>query len=333
MLGYIVKRVLRMIPLLFLLSILAFTIIHLPPGDYVTEYIANLGQSGASVDESEIARLRQVYGLDRPVYEQYLLWMSNILLRGDFGLSFQWNKPVAEVITERMLLTFLIALCTTAFVWIVAIPIGIYVSVHQYTLSDYLFTLLGFIGLAIPSFLLALLVMYLAYSQLGVKVSGLFAPEYELAPWSFEKVQSMLGRIWVPILILGVGGMAQLIRTMRATMLDELRKPYVTVARAKGLSEFALLIRYPVRIAINPLISTIGWLLPWFVSGGTIVEIVLNLPTAGPVLWNALKLQDMYLAGSYILLIGAMTMIGSLLSDILLAWLDPRIRLGQAEAQ
>lgn len=333
MLGYIVKRVLRMIPLLFLLSILAFTIIHLPPGDYVTEYIANLGQSGASVDESEIARLRQTYGLDRPVHEQYLLWMSNILLRGDFGLSFQWNKPVAEVITERMLLTFLIALCTTAFVWIVAIPIGIYVSVHQYTLSDYVFTLLGFIGLAIPSFLLALLVMYLAYSQLGVKVSGLYAPEYELAPWSFEKIQSMVGRIWVPILILGVGGMAQLIRTMRATMLDELRKPYVTVARAKGLSEFALLIRYPVRIAINPLISTIGWLLPWFVSGGTIVEIVLNLPTAGPVLWNALKLQDMYLAGSYILLIGAMTMIGSLLSDILLAWLDPRIRLGQAEAQ
>lgn len=333
MLGYIVKRVLRMIPLLFLLSILAFTIIHLPPGDYVTEYIANLGQSGASVDESEIARLRQTYGLDRPVHEQYLLWMSNILLRGDFGLSFQWNKPVAEVITERMLLTFLIALCTTAFVWIVAIPIGIYVSVHQYTLSDYVFTLLGFIGLAIPSFLLALLVMYLAYSQLGVKVSGLYAPEYELAPWSFEKIQSMVGRIWVPILILGVGGMAQLIRTMRATMLDELRKPYVTVARAKGLSEFALLIRYPVRIAINPLISTIGRLLPWFVSGGTIVEIVLNLPTAGPVLWNALKLQDMYLAGSYILLIGAMTMIGSLLSDILLAWLDPRIRLGQAEAQ
>jgi peptide/nickel transport system permease protein len=329
MLRYILGRVLRMIPLLFLVSILAFIIVQLPPGDYLTEYINRLRSAGYQVQEDEIARLEKLYALDRPMHVQYIKWVTNILFRGDFGLSFQWNEPVREVIGERIMLTFLISLATFIFVWSVSIPIGIYVAVHQYTIADYAFTFLGFIGLAVPGFLLAMVVMYVAYAKFGVKVGGLFSPEYEVAPWSLAKVGDMLRRIWVPIILLGVGGTAQLIRITRGSMLDELRKQYVVVARAKGLSEFALLIRYPVRIAINPLISTIGWALPWFISGGTVVDIVLNLPTAGPVLWRALMSQDMFLAGSYVLIISFLTMTGSLLSDILLAAVDPRIRLGQ----
>ena len=331
LLAFVARRILRLIPLLFLVSILAFLIIQLPPGDYLTEYISRLEASGYKVEDDEIARLKNLYALDKPMHEQYLKWISNIVLYGDFGQSFQWNKPVREVIGERMMLTFIIALSTTIFVWIVALPIGIYVAVRQYTFADYLFTFIGFIGLAVPGFLLAMVVMYVAYSSFGVRVGGLFAPEYELLPWSLAKVGNMMTRIWVPIVILGIGGTAQLIRVMRATMLDELRKQYVTVARAKGLSEWKVLLRYPVRIAINPLLSTIGWLLPWFISGGTIVDIVLNLPTAGPVLWRSLMSQDMFLAGSYILIIATLTMFGSLISDILLAVVDPRIRFGRVE--
>jgi peptide/nickel transport system permease protein len=331
MTSYIVHRVFRLIPLLFLISVVSFVVIQLPPGDYVTEHINRLRASGTQVDDAEIARLRELYGLDKPIHEHYLKWMSNILVHGDFGLSFQWNKPVNDVIGERIVLTFLIAFLTALFVWVVAVPIGIFVSVRQYTLADYFFTLLGFIGLAVPGFLLAMVVMYVSYAEFGIRVGGLFAPEYELAPWSLAKIGDMLTRIWVPVVILGIGGTAQLIRIMRATMLDELRKPYVMVARAKGLSEFAVIMGYPVRIAVNPLISTIGWLLPWFISGGTVVEIVLNLPTAGPVLWRALLSKDMFLAGSYVLLIGTMTVVGSLLSDVLLAIVDPRIRFGRVE--
>lgn len=333
MTSYIIHRVLRLIPLLFLISVLAFVVIQLPPGDYVTEHINRLRASGTQIDDAEIARLRELYGLDKPIHEHYVKWMSSILLHGDFGLSFQWNKPVNDVIGERIVLTFLIAFLTALFVWVIAVPIGIFVSVRQYTLADYFFTLLGFIGLAVPGFLLAMVVMYLSYAQFGIRVGGLFAPEYELAPWSAAKIADMLTRIWVPVVILGVGGTAQLIRIMRATMLDELRKPYVMVARAKGLSEFAVIMGYPVRIAVNPLISTVGWLLPWFISGGTVVEIVLNLPTAGPVLWRALLSKDMFLAGSYVLLIGTMTVLGSLLSDVLLAIVDPRIRFGHVESR
>jgi peptide/nickel transport system permease protein len=332
MLTYIIHRILRMIPLFFLLSIIAFTVIQLPPGDYLTEHINNLRASGMQVDEAEAERLMKQYALDRPMYIQYYTWMSNILTRGYFGQSFQWGRPVNEVIGERLMLTFLIAFMTTIFVWIVALPIGIYISVRQYTFADYFFTLLGFIGLAVPGFLLAMVIMYFSFTWFDVRVGGLFSPEYQLQPWSLGKVLDMMTRIWVPILILGIGGTANIIRIMRATMLDELRKQYVTVARAKGLSEFSVIMRYPVRIAINPLISTIGWLLPWFISGGTVVDIVLNLDTAGVVLWRALLSQDMFLAGSYVLIIGTLTLLGSLISDVLLAVVDPRIRFGAAEA-
>jgi peptide/nickel transport system permease protein len=332
MLAYMIRRILRMIPMLFMLSILAFVIIQLPPGDYLTEHLNRLRASGFDVDEAEVERLERMYALDKPMHQQYLKWISNIILRFDFGLSFDWNQPVTEVIGERLALTFFMAFATTVFVWLLAIPIGIYVAVNQYTIGDYVFTFLGFIGLATPGFLLAMVIMYVAYSQFGVKVGGLFSPDYMLEPWSWGKFVDLLKHIWVPVVILGIGGTANLIRTMRATMLDELRKQYVTVARAKGLSEWQVLLKYPVRIAINPLISTIGWLLPWFFSGGTVVAIVLNLPTAGPVLRNALVAQDMFLAGSYILISGTLTALGSLISDILLAIVDPRIRFGNVEA-
>jgi peptide/nickel transport system permease protein len=332
LLNYIAQRVLRIIPMLFLLSILAFFIIQLPPGDYLTEHLNRLRATGYEVQEAEVKRLERMYALDRPMHIQYLRWITNIITRLDFGLSFQWNKPVREVIGERMMLTIVIAVSTTVFVWAVAIPIGIYVSVKQYTVADYFFTFLGFIGLATPGFLVAMVLMYVAYTQFGLKVGGLFSVEYQAAPWSWAKVLDLLQHVWVPIVVLGIGGTASLIRTMRATMLDELRKQYVTVARAKGLSEFVVLMKYPVRIAINPLLSTIGWLLPWFFSGGTIVAIVLNLPTAGPVLWRSLMSQDMFLAGSYILISGTLTAVGSLISDILLAVIDPRVRFGRLEA-
>ncbi len=331
MLSYIVRRILRMIPMLLLLSVLVFVIIQLPPGDYLTEHLNRLRESGFDVDEAEVQRLERLYALDKPMHMQYLNWISNILLHGDFGLSFEWEKPVTEVIGERLMLTFAMALFTTIVVWIMAVPIGIYVSVRQYTLTDYFFTFLGFIGVATPGFLLAMVIMYFAYTVFGLKVGGLFSPEYMTEPWSYAKFVDMLKHIWVPVMILGIGGTANLIRTMRATMLDELRKQYVTVARAKGLSEFRVLINYPVRIALNPLISTIGWLLPWFFSGGTVVAIVLNLPTAGPVLRSALMAQDMFLAGSYMLISGTLTAVGSLISDVLLALLDPRIRFGSVE--
>ncbi len=332
MLAYMIRRILRMIPMLFMLSILAFVIIQLPPGDYLTEHLNRLRASGFDVDEAEVERLERMYALDKPMHQQYLKWITNIILRFDFGLSFDWNQPVTEVIGERLALTFFMAFATTVFVWLLAIPIGIYVAVNQYTIGDYVFTFLGFIGLATPGFLLAMVIMYIAYSQFGIKVGGVFSPDYMLEPWSWGKFVDLLKHIWVPVVILGIGGTANLIRTMRATMLDELRKQYVTVARAKGLSEWQVLLKYPVRIAINPLISTIGWLLPWFFSGGTVVAIVLNLPTAGPVLRNALVAQDMFLAGSYILISGTLTALGSLISDILLAVVDPRIRFGNVEA-
>ncbi|MDI7275883.1 MAG: ABC transporter permease [Anaerolineae bacterium] len=333
MLSYILKRVARMIPQIFLISLLAFIIIQLPPGDYLTEHLNRLRQSGLELDEAEIRRWVQMYGLDRPMYVQYLKWITNIVLRLDFGYTFQWNKSVREVIASRMGYTFAIAVFSAAFTWAIALPIGIFVAVKQYSIADYFFTMLGFIGLAVPGFLLAMVVMYVGYTRFGIRVGGLFSPEYQLQPWSWAKAKDLLGHIWVPIIILGINGTAGLIRTMRATMLDELRKQYVTVARAKGLSELKVLLRYPVRIAINPFISTIGWLLPWFFSGGTIVEIVLNLPTAGPALWRSLMGQDMYLAGSYILITGTLVAIGSLISDILLAVVDPRVRFGTVEGQ
>ncbi len=331
MLSFIVARVLRMIPQLFLISLLAFIIIQLPPGDYLTELINRLSQTGAELDQAQIARWEQMYGLDQPMYTRYFQWMGKIVTRLDFGRSPRNNRQVKDIIMDRLPYTFGIALASALFTYAMAIPIGIYVAVKQYSFGDYFFTVLGFIGLAVPGFLLAMVVMYVAYARFGLKVGGLFSADYQIAPWSWAKFKDLLQHVWVPIVLLGIGGTANMIRTMRATMLDELRKQYVTVARAKGLSEFQVLMRYPVRLAINPIISSTMWLLPYLFSGGMIVEIVLNLPTAGPSMYDALMGQDMYLAGAYILVIGALTSIGALVSDVLLAVVDPRIRFGGVE--
>ena len=326
MLGYILRRTLQIIPLIVVISVISFGIIELPPGDYVTMRIVELEQTGTRVDESEIARLTEQYGLDKTLVERYALWAWNIIRRGNLGRSFQWEQPVTQVIGERIALTMSISLLTLIFIWIVAIPIGIYAATHQYSLGDYVFTFFGFIGISVPGFLLALVVMYLAFTQLGISVTGLFSPEFADAPWSIAKLLDMLPRLWVPILVIGLTGTASLIRVMRSMLLDELRKQYVVTARAKGVAERTLLFKYPVRIAINPLISTIGWLLPFIVSGEALVSIVLNLPTTGPVLLRALLFQDMYLAGSLVMILSILTVVGTLISDVLLAWVDPRIR-------
>ena len=325
MLQYIARRLLYMIPTLLIISVIAFAIIELPPGDYLTAYMANLAQTGTQASEDAIAALKRQYGLDKPVYLRYVHWIWR-LLHGDMGMSFEWNRPVAELIWERLILTFVVSLFTTLFIWAVAFPIGIYSAVRQYSVGDYIFTGLSFIGLGIPNFLLALVLLWFAFSRWGVALTGLFSPEYMDAPWSMAKVLDMMKRIWIPVIILGTSGTAGLIRTMRANLLDELRKPYVITARAKGLPEMRLLFKYPVRIAINPFISTVGWTLPGLVSGATIVSVVLSLPLNGPLLLNALLNQDMYLAGSFIMLLSSLTVVGTLISDILLAWVDPRIR-------
>lgn len=272
--------------------------------------------------------LRQRYGLDQPIYVQFFRWVSGIVLRGDYGRSFRWNRPVAELLGERMLLTVTISLSTLLFTWAVALPVGVYSATHQYSFFDYLFTFLGFIGRGIPSFMIALILMWISISRFGVSAGGLFSADFRDAAWSWARVVDLLKHLWVPMVVLGIGGTAGLIRTMRANMLDELSKPYVETARAKGLPEARVLWRYPVRVALNPFVSTVGWALPALISGGTIVSVVLSLPTAGPLLLDALLAQDMYLAGAFLLLLSVLTVIGTLLSDILLAVLDPRIKLG-----
>lgn len=331
MLNYILLRLLRLIPQIFIISVLAFIIIQLPPGDMLTERINRLKASGLTIDNAEVERLTRMYGLDQPGYMQYLKWITNIVTKGDFGYSWNFSKDVNEILLSRMGMTFFISFLAFVVCWSFAIPVGVLVAVKQYTFIDYFFTFLGFIGLAVPGFLLALVLMYITFSVFGMKVGGLFSQGMELAPWSWAKVVDFLQHIWLPVIILAIGGTANLIRTLRATMLDELRKQYVTVARAKGLPELQVLINYPVRIAINPIVSTFGWLLVWFFSGGTVVEIVMNLDTAGPVLWRALMSQDMYTAGAYIVIIGTLTAIGSLISDLMLAALDPRVRFGGME--
>jgi peptide/nickel transport system permease protein len=326
MLQYILQRVLWAIPTLIAISIISFAIIQLPPGDFLTAYMARLAETGEVVDQATIERLTERYGLDQPVYVQYVRWMKGILLHGDFGRSMEWDMPVATLIWERLALTVTISLCTILFTWAVAIPIGVYSATHQYSISDYVFTFFGFVGRGIPGFLLALILMWVAFAYFGADVGGLFSPEFKPAPWSLAKVMDMLRHLWVPIIVLGIGGTAGLIRTMRANMLDELYKPYVTTARAKGLRENRLTRKYPLRVAMNPFISTVGWYLPSLISGSTITAVVLNLPTTGPLLLRALLSQDMYLAGSFILILSAFTIIGTLISDILLAWADPRIR-------
>lgn len=327
MLGFILKRVLYMIPTLFGMSLVSFFIIQLPPGDFLTSLISAIANSGQSLDSATVAKLTAQYGLDQPFYVQYWKWISGILFRGDFGWSFDWGQPVSRLIWDRMGITLFVSVLSLILIWAVALPIGIYSAVKRYSIGDHLFTLLGFIGLAIPTFIMALVLMYVSYKFLGQSVGGLFSPEFQDAPWSWEKLWDLCLHLWIPVVVIATNSTAALIRVMRANLSDELNKPYVVTARAKGLSEFTLIMRYPVRIALNPFISTIGWVLPALISGVTITAIVLNLPMAGPLLLRALVSQDMYLAGAFILLMSVLTLVGMLISDILLAVLDPRIRL------
>jgi peptide/nickel transport system permease protein len=326
MFGYILRRLLVAMGTVWMISMIAFAIIQLPPGDYVTSYIAQLMATGTLVTQEEAENLRIQYGLHQPLYAQYARWVW-LMMQGNFGVSMEWQRPVLEVIGDRLLLTALLAFAAVIFTWILAIPIGIYSAVRQYSMGDYIFTFIGFIGLAVPSFLLALVVMYLSFAYFGASIGGLFSTEYLDAPWSLARVWDLCKHLWVPALILGTAGTAQLVRILRANLLDELRKPYVVTARAKGLSELRTILKYPVRVALNPFISTIGYTLPFLVSGSIIVSIVLSLPTVGPLLLKALIAQDMFLAGTIVLLLGLMTVIGTLISDILLVWIDPRIRL------
>jgi len=328
MLQYIVRRVILMIPTLFMVSVISFAVIQLPPGDYLTSVVATLAQSGEMVDQEALGRLKVQYGLDQPAYVQYAKWMWGIISRGDFGYSFQWNRAVSELIGQRVLITVIVTFCTMLFTWIVSLPIGIYSATHQYSVLDYIFTFIGFIGLSVPDFLLALVLIWLAIANFGTNVAGLFSPDFVEAPWSMAKVLDMLKHIWLPVFIIGAGGTAGLIRVMRGNLLDELHKPYVVTARAKGLRENSLLWKYPVRVAVNPFISTIGYSLPGLFSGATIIAVVLGLPMIGPLFLTALLSQDMYLAGSFVLIMSALTVIGTLMSDLLLAWADPRIRFG-----
>ncbi|KUK23442.1 MAG: Binding-protein-dependent transport systems inner membrane component [Thermotoga sp. 47_83] len=310
---------------LFVISVISFVIIQLPPGDYLTSYIASLAATGETVDQATIEALRKQYGLDLPIYVQYFKWLWGIL-HGDFGYSFSWNRPVSELLWGRLGLSVLVSTVAVIFSWVSGFLIGMYSATHQYSIGDYLATFLGYIGLATPNFLLALVLLWLVYSTTGVNLGGLFSPQYLDAPWSFAKFVDMLKHLWLPMIVVGTAGMAGLIRTLRANLLDELHKPYVEAALSKGLPENKVFWKYPLRIAMIPFISTVGWSLPGIFSGETITAIVLNLPTVGPLLLGALQSQDMYLAGSLVMFLSFFTVIGTLISDILLAWVDPRIR-------
>ena len=323
---YVLRRLLYAIPVLLAVSVLSFVIIQLPPGDYATTEIMKLDFQGTPASEAQRVALVKEYGLDRPAHERYFVWMGG-LLRGDLGRSFLYKRPVTDVIGERILLTMTIAILSIAMTWMIAIPIGIYSATHQYSISDYLVTFVGFVGVSMPPFLVAMVLMYLALAHFDLAITGLFSDEFaKKKVWSVAKFIDMLKHIWLPALIVSVANTAAIIRVMRGCLLDELRKQYVPTARARGLGEWRLTLKYPVRMAINPLLSTIGWMLPAVVSGEVIVSIVLNLPTVGPMLFEALRSQDMHLAGSLIMILSALTIIGTLISDILLAWSDPRIR-------
>jgi peptide/nickel transport system permease protein len=326
MLAFMIRRLGYMLVTLALISVLTFIIIQLPPGDYLSSMVAGLTAEGVQINQAFVDGMRERYGLGEPFYVQYWKWISNIVFYGDFGQSFEWNRPVATLIYERMGLTLVLSITTLLFIWAIAFPIGIYSAIRRNSIGAHLATFVGFIGLAIPNFLIALVFMYLSFRYLGQSVGGLFSPQFENAPWNLAKVGDLISHLWIPVIVLGMAGTASLIRIMRANLLDELNKPYVVTARAMGHPEHVLLMKYPVRVALNPFVSTVGWVLPGLVSGATITAIVLNLPTSGPMLLRSLLTQDMYLAGSFILLLSTLTVIGTLISDILLAWLDPRIR-------
>ena len=325
MIGYIAQRLIYAVVTFLFLSVVVFIIIQLPPGDFLTSYVARLEQEGSIIDEAEIEALKRDYGLEATPIEQYFRWFGRFV-QGEMGRSFEWNQPVERLLKERLPYTILLSMITLFFTYVVAVPIGIYVATNQYGITDYLFSVLGFAGLATPNFMLALILMFLFFKYFGLSVGGLFSSEYALAPWSLGKVWDLFTHLWVPIIVIGTAGTAGIIRVMRGTLLDELNKQYVITARAKGVAEGKLLFRYPVRMAINPIVSTVGWQLPRIVSGETIVAIVLSLPTTGPLLFKALISQDMFLAGSIVMFLGILTLIGTFLSDILLIVVDPRIR-------
>lgn len=327
MLSLIVNRILWAIPTLVFVSFISFVIIQLPPGDYVTAYVAQLRHSGEYVTAAQEALMREEFGLNDPMLVQYWRWISAIIMHGDFGRSLEWNMDVKDMIWDRLALTLAISTLSMLLTWAIAIPIGVYSATRQYSFFDYIFTVFGFIGKGIPEFMLALMLMWLGYAYLNMDVGGLFSREYETAAWSWGKFVDLMEHLWVPIVVLAFGSTAGLIRVMRANMLDELGKPYVETAYAQGFSERTVIWRYPVRIALNPFISTVGWALPALFSGDIIAAVVLNLPTTGPLLLKALQMQDMYLAGSFILILSVFTVVGTVLSDILLAVSDPRIRL------
>ncbi len=326
MFRYILQRLLLIPVLLFIFSVMVFALVQAPPGDFLTSYIATLASSGSSLDQELIDMLKTQYGLDQPVHIQYLRWMGN-LLRGNLGLSLEYQRPNAELISERIGLTLLLAVLAFVFTWVIAVPVGIYSATHRNTILDYIITVINYIGVATPNFMLALVLMWWAFSYFDLSVTGLFSRDFEQAPWSLAKLIDLLKHIWLPMIIIGIAGTARLTRVMRANLLDELNKPYMIAGRARGLSEWQLVMKYPVRMAINPLASTIGWYLPELFSGSLIVATVMNLQNIGPLLLRALISQDMYLAGSILLIYCFLAIIGTLLSDILIAWLDPRIRM------
>ena len=316
-----------MVPTLFAISIITFVIIQLPPGDYLSTYIAELQSQGENVDIAKIEALRAQYGLDKSMVEQYCFWVLG-LLQGDLGFSFEYQLPVSEVVGDRLLLTLILNFTTIIFIWLVSFPIGIYSATHQYSWGDYGLTFVGFIGLATPNFLLALILLYFANVWFGTSIGGLMDPIYIDQPWSTAKFLSILEHLWVPVVVIGTSGTASMIRRLRANMLDELQKQYVITAKAKGLHPLKALIKYPLRTSLNPFIADIGNMLPQIISGSAIVSMVLSLPTTGPMLISALQSQDMYLAGSFLIFLALLTVVGMFLSDLALAWLDPRIRLG-----
>ncbi|HVI91138.1 MAG TPA: ABC transporter permease [Dongiaceae bacterium] len=327
MLRYLIRRLFVMVPTLVAISILVFVIIQLPPGSFIETYIAELQSQGENVEQSKIEFLRHEYGLDQPLYVQYLTWAGG-LLHGDLGFSFEHQMPVSDVVGDSLWMTVVVTLASTLFVWILSFPIAIYSAVRQYSLGDYFFTFLGYIGLATPSFLLALILLYCAHIWFGISIGGLMDPMFMGQPWSWAKLSSILSHIWVPVMVIGLPGTAGMIRRLRANLLDELHKQYVTTARAKGLGYGRMLLKYPLRVSLNPFISDIGSLLPELISGSVIVSVVMSLPMTGPILLQALRSQDMYLAGSFLMFMAFLTVVGVFISDILLALVDPRIRLG-----
>lgn len=330
MIGYIARRLLYMLLTLWLVSVFSFVIIMLPPGSFIETYAMQLEAAGSPASEAQLAFLRERFGLDQPLYVRYVNWFVPLITRGDFGFSFEWQQPVWSLISERLWLTIVISLVAVVFVYAVSIPVALYSATHQYSVGDYVFSFLGIIGLAVPNFLLALVLLVASATFFGVTPTGLFSPEYMNAPWSWARVADMLVHLPVPVIVVGLAGTAATIRVLRSQLLDEFQKQYVTTARAKGVPERRLILKYPFRVALNPIISTVGQLLPEIVSGSTIVAIVLGLPTIGPLLLRAIVAQDTYVAASALFMLGVLTVVGVVISDILLTLLDPRVRMSRA---